>query len=257
MNNDPLIIGGKSFRSRFMIGTGKFPSDEIMNQCIAASGAELITVALRRVDLEDPQSDILSALDPQKIFILPNTSGAQNAEEAVRLAHLAAGMGFSKWVKLEITPDPVSLLPDGEETLKAAQILVKEGFTVLPYINIDPILARKLEDVGTAAVMPLASPIGTNRGLKALDQLAIILENARIPVVIDAGIGRPSDACLALEMGASAVMINTAVSAAKDPVGIAGAFNLAVQAGRQTYLSGLAPQSLKARASSPTQWISR
>lgn len=258
MDKDLLKIADRTFKSRFMIGTGKFPSDEIMKECLKRSGAEVITVALRRVDLNtSDSSDILSALDPKEIFILPNTSGAQNAEEAVRLARMARAMGLSNWVKLEVTPDPKYLLPDPEETLKASRVLVKEGFVVLPYINADPVLAKKLEDIGTATVMPLAAPIGTNKGLRAIDAIRIIIDQATIPVVIDAGIGRPSDACLAMELGVDAVMVNTAISASLGPPEMAEAFKLAVEAGRKAYLAGHAPQRETARPSSPTAWISR
>jgi thiazole synthase len=258
MDEDILRIADKTFRSRFMIGSGKFPSDEIMKECLRRSGAEVITVALRRVDLKNPDtSDMLAVLDPKEIFILPNTSGAQNADEAVRLARMARAMGLSNWVKLEVTPDPKYLLPDPEETLKASRLLVKEGFIVLPYINADPVLAKKIEDIGTATVMPLAAPIGTNKGLRAIDAIRIILDQATVPVIIDAGIGRPSDACLAMELGADAVMVNTAVSASPDPPQTAEAFKLAVEAGRMAYLAGHAPQRETARPSSPTAWISR
>ncbi|PKL92149.1 MAG: thiazole synthase [Candidatus Goldiibacteriota bacterium HGW-Goldbacteria-1] len=253
--DDILKIADREFKSRFMIGTGKFPSDEIMNKCLDASEAEIITVAVRRVDLENPNADIMSALDPKKIFILPNTSGAQNADEAVRTAMLARGMGLSNWIKLEVTPDPKYLWPDGDETLKAARILVKEGFVVLPYIGPDPVLAKKLEDAGTATVMPLASPIGTNKGMKSIDTIKIIIEQAGIPVVIDAGIGSPSDAALAMELGADAVMINTAISASPDPVRMAEAFKLAARAGRLAYLAGMAEKRDNARPSSPTDWL--
>jgi thiazole synthase len=252
---DTLKIADRNFVSRFMIGTGKFPSDEIMNECLKNSGAEIITVAVRRVDLNDPGTDILRSLDPKKIFILPNTSGAQNADEAVRMARLARGMGLSNWVKLEVTPDSKYFWPDAEETLKAARILVKEGFVVLPYIGPDPVLAKKLEESGTATVMPLASPIGTNKGIKSLDAIKIIIEQSNIPVVIDAGIGSPSDASLAMELGADAVMINTAISASPDPGMMAEAFRLAVIAGRKAYLAGIAGKHNEARPSSPTAWL--
>lgn len=253
--NEPLRLGGKTFNSRFMIGTGKFPSDEVMNRCLEASEAEIITVAVRRVDPRHPDTGILSALDPGRIFILPNTSGAQNAEEAVRTANLARGMGLTNWVKLEVTPEPRYLWPDGDETLKAARILVKEGFVVLPYIGPDPVLARKLEDAGTAAVMPLAAPIGSNRGIRSADTLRIIIEHAGVPVVVDAGLGAPSDAALAMEMGADAVMVNTAISTSADPVRLAEAFKLAVRAGRLAFLGGLAPERGTAQPSSPTEWL--
>lgn len=254
---DKLVIAGKEFTSRFMIGTGKFSSDKVMNECIERSCAQVITVAVRRVDLNDKNGDILSSLDPKKIFILPNTSGAQNADEAIRIAMLARHMGLSNWVKLEVTPDPRYLLPDGDETLKAAKFLVKEGFVVLPYMNADPVLAKKLEDAGTATVMPLAAPIGTNKGLTTADSLKIIIEQANIPVIIDAGIGRPSEACLAMEMGAAAVMVNTAVSTSADPALMAGAFKNAVKAGRKAYLAGPGRISETARASSPVSWLSK
>jgi len=252
---DELIIAGRVMKSRFMMGTGKFPSDDIMVKCMENSGAEIITVAVRRVDLNSKESDILPALDPKKYCILPNTSGSQNAEEAVRTANLARAFGLSDWVKLEVTPDPKYLWPDGDETLKAAKILVKEGFTVLPYIGPDPILAKKLEDAGCATVMPLAAPIGTNKGLKAIDTIKIIIAQANVPVVIDAGIGAPSDAALALEIGADAVMVNTAISASSDPVNMALAFRHAVEAGRLAYLAGLAEQRNTARPSSPMDWL--
>ncbi len=252
---DILKIADKKFRSRFMIGTGKFPSNKIMNQCLEKSGAELITVALRRVDLDDPGNDILSALDPKKIFILPNTSGAQNADEAVRTAKLARSMGLSNWVKLEVTPDPNYLLPDPVETFNAAKELIKDGFVVLPYIGADPVLAKKLEEIGTATVMPLAAPIGTNKGLKTLDSIKIIIEQSMVPVIIDAGIGKPSDACLAMELGADGVMINTAISTSPDPAGISEAFKLAVESGRKAFLAGLADENTKARTSSPMDWV--
>ncbi|HDR13966.1 MAG TPA: thiazole synthase [Desulfobacteraceae bacterium] len=258
MNVELLRIADRTFRSRLMIGTGKFPSDDIMKECLKRSMAEVITVALRRVDLNHPQeSDMLSVLEPKEIFILPNTSGAQNAEEAVRMARMARAMGLSNWVKLEVTPDPKYLLPDPEETLKASRVLVKEGFVVLPYINADPVLAKKLEDIGTATVMPLAAPIGTNKGLRAIDAIRIIIDQATVPVVIDAGIGRPSDACLAMELGADAVMVNTAISSSTNPPETAEAFRLAVEAGRRAYIAGHAPQRETARPSSPTEWISR
>ncbi len=255
---DLLNIAGREFKSRFMIGTGKFPSDEIMNDCLKESGAEIITVALRRVDLKNPEgSDMLRVLDPKKIFILPNTSGAANADEAVRTAMLAREMGLSSWIKLEVTPDPRYLLPDGEETLKAAKILVKEGFSVLPYMNADPVLAKKLEDAGCATVMPLGAPIGTNRGLTTIEQIKIIIAQSNVPVVIDAGIGRPSDACLAMELGADACMINTAISASPNPPQTAAAFKLAIEAGRKAYLAGHAAKRDTARPSSPVEWLSK
>src|SRR6187401_2574407 len=225
--NRPLLIAGREFHSRLLVGTGKFSSPEAMRDALAASGTQLVTVALRRADLsgqKDPFANILEFIDPDRYLILPNTSGAMNASEAVRLARLAAAAGLPKWVKLEIHPDPTYLLPDPIETLKAAEILVKEGFTVLPYINADPVLAKRLEDAGTATVMPLGSPIGSNQGLAARRQIEIIIEQATVPVVVDAGIGAPSHAAEAMEMGADAVLVNTAIAAAGDPVRMARAF---------------------------------
>jgi thiazole synthase len=213
-----------------------------------------VTVALRRADLTgkgDPYANILDFIDPEKYLLLPNTSGAMNAEEAVRLARLAAAAGLPKWVKLEIHPDPTYLLPDPIETLKAAEVLVKEGFTVLPYINADPVLAKRLQEVGTATVMPLGAPIGSNRGLATRDQIRIIIEQATVPVVVDAGIGAPSHAAEAMEMGADAVLVNTAVAIAADPLRMAKAFRMAVEAGREAYEIGL-PEALDhASATSP------
>lgn len=251
---DLLIIAGREFRSRLLLGTGKFASNEEMAAALEASGTEIVTVALRRADLSgkrDPFANILDFVDPKKYLLLPNTSGARNAEEAVRLARLARAAGISDWVKLEIHPDPRYLLPDGVETLLAAEILVKEGFTVLPYINADPVLARRLEDVGTATVMPLGSPIGSNRGIETRAQIEIILEQCTVPVVVDAGLGAPSQAAEAMEMGAAAVLVNTAIAIAPDPSGMAAAFRKAVEAGREAYAIGLAATSGTASATSP------
>lgn len=249
-----LTIAGRQFSSRLFVGTGKFASNEAMRDALAASGAEIVTVALRRVDLSgqrDPYANILEFIDSGKFLILPNTSGAMNAEEAVRLARLAAAAGLPKWVKLEIHPDPTYLLPDPIETLKAAEILVKEGFVVLPYINADPVLARRLQDVGTATVMPLGSPIGSNRGLATRDQIRIIIEQATVPVIVDAGLGAPSHAAAAMELGADAVLINTAIAIASDPSRMAIAFKLAVQAGRAAFELGLAEETDHANPTSP------
>lgn len=237
-----------------MIGTGKFSSPEAMADALAASGTEIVTVALRRADLtgkKDPFANILEFIDPKRYLVLPNTSGAMNAEEAVRLSRLAAAAGLPKWVKLEIHPDPRYLLPDPVETLRAAEILVKEGFTVLPYINADPVLARRLQDVGTATVMPLGSPIGSNRGLRTRDQLEIIIEQAIVPVVVDAGLGLPSHAAEAMEIGADAVLVNTAIAVASDPNRMAMAFKMAVDAGRAAFEMGVAAQQQYASATSP------
>lgn len=248
------MIAGREFGSRLMVGTGKFASPQQMQAALAASGTEIVTVALRRADLSgqgDPYADILEYIDPQKYLLVPNTSGAMNAEEAVRLARLAAAAGLPRWVKLEIHPDPRFLLPDPVETLKAAEILVKEGFTVLPYINADPVLAKRLEEVGTATVMPLGAPIGSNRGLETRGQLEIIIEQAEVPVVIDAGLGVPSHAAAAMEMGADAVLVNTAIAIASDPARMARAFAAAVEAGREAYVLGIPEERFEASATSP------
>jgi thiazole synthase len=250
----PLVIASRSFRSRLLLGTGKFSSNEAMAAALAASGAEIVTVALRRADLSgrrDAFANILDFIDPSKYLLLPNTSGAMNAEEAVRLARLAAAAGLPTWVKLEIHPDPRYLLPDPVETLLAAEMLVKEGFTVLPYINADPVLARRLQDVGTATVMPLGSPIGSNRGIETRPQIEIIIEQATVPVVVDAGLGAPSQAAEALEMGADAVLVNTAIAIASDPIRMAAAFRAAVEAGREAYEVGLGEPLSGASATSP------
>src|SRR6187431_2828636 len=242
MDTQPLIIANRTFRSRLMLGTGKFASGELMREALAASGCEIVTVALRRADLtgkKDPFANILEFIPQDRYLLLPNTSGAMNAEEAVRLARLAVAAGLPNWVKLEIHPDPRYLLPDPVETLKAAEILVKEGFIVLPYINADPVLAKRLEDVGTATVMPLGAPIGSNRGVVTRDQIRIIIEQATVPVVVDAGIGVPSHAAEAMELGADAVLVNTAIAIASDPARMAVAFRLAVQAGREAFELGL------------------
>src|SRR5471032_2151139 len=218
-----LKIADREFSSRLLVGTGKFASNELMRDALEASGTELVTVALRRADLSgrhDPFANILDFIDPKRFLLLPNTSGARNAEEAVRLARLAVAAGLPSWIKLEIHPDPRYLLPDPIETLAAAEILVREGFTVLPYINADPVLAKRLQEVGCATVMPLGSPIGSNRGLETRAQLEIIIEQATVPVIIDAGLGAPSHAAAALELGADGVLINTALAAARDPARI-------------------------------------
>ena len=249
-----LIIAGREFSSRMLLGTGKFPSNESMRDTLAASGCQIVTVALRRADLtgkKDPYANILEFIDPTRYLLLPNTSGAMNAEEAVRLARLAAAAGLPKWVKLEIHPDPTYLLPDPIETLKAAEILVKEGFTVLPYINADPVLAKRLQEVGTATVMPLGAPIGSNRGVVTRDQIRIIVEQAIVPVIVDAGLGVPSHAAEAMELGADAVLVNTAIAIASDPVRMAIAFRKAVEAGREAYELGLPDVSDHANATSP------
>ena len=252
--SQPLVIAGRTFTSRLLLGTGKFASNELMRDALAASGTQIVTVALRRADLsgtKDPFANILDFIDPEKYLLLPNTSGAMNADEAVRLARLAATAGLPKWVKLEIHPDPQYLLPDPIETLRATEILASEGFTVLPYINADPVLAKRLEDAGAATVMPLGSPIGSNRGLETRAQISIIIEQARVPVIVDAGLGAPSHAAEALELGADAVLINTAIAVAENPVAMARAFKLAVESGRLARESGLPAQEESAIPTSP------
>ena len=255
MSASPLQIADRTFSSRLLVGTGKFSSNEAMRDALEASGTEIVTVALRRADLtggNDPFANILDFIDPKKYLILPNTSGAMNAEEAVRLARLAATAGLPMWVKLEIHPDPTYLLPDPIETFSAAKILVAEGFTVLPYINADPVLAKRLqEEAGTATVMPLGAPIGSNQGLDTRRQLEIIIEQATVPVVVDAGLGAPSHAAAALELGADAVLVNTAIAIAGDPVQMATAFKLGVEAGRLAFECGLPEKRDAASATSP------
>lgn len=266
---EPLVIAGVPLRSRLFVGTGKFPSPQVMAEAVAASGTELVTVAVRRLDLSGPGDATLSsprgapnrmaasppvpdlALDLSRYRLLPNTSGARDAEEAVRVAKLARAACGTSWVKLEVTPDPNHLLPDPVETLKAAEQLLRLGFTVLPYINADPVLARRLAEAGCATVMPLASPIGTNRGLETRDQLRIIIEQATVPVVVDAGLGLPSHAAAAIELGADAVLVNTAIAIAGDPVAMARAFRGAVEAAALACAAGPAGESAAARASSP------
>ncbi|MDP2599607.1 MAG: thiazole synthase [Deltaproteobacteria bacterium] len=251
---DKLKISGIEFESRLLLGTGKFSSFDVMKTALEASGAQMVTVALRRVDLAHPEKDILRFIDKNRYRLLPNTSGAKNALEAVRLARLAKEAGLGTWLKLEVIPDPRWLLPDGAETLKAAAQLIQEGFTVLPYIQADPILAKQLAEAGCAAVMPLGSWIGSARGLKTKEALEIIIEQATVPVVVDAGLGVPSHAAEAMEMGADAVLVNTAIATAEDPVGMARAFRLGVEAGRLACLAGRAEKKNWAEASSPTEW---
>ena len=248
---DKLIIAGREFASRLMVGTGKFSSNAAMVAAMEGADTEIVTVALRRVDIDNPGDSMLSHIDRSRYLLLPNTSGARDAEEAVRLARLARAAGCDPWVKLEVTPDPFYLLPDPIETLKAAEILVKEGFVVLPYINADPVLAKRLQEAGTATVMPLGAPIGTNKGVRTRDSIAIIIEQATVPVVVDAGLGAPSHAAEAMEMGADAVLVNTALAVAEDPGRMGAAFRKGVEAGREAFLAGLGAQSEQAEASSP------
>ena len=249
---DSMTIAGREFRSRLIVGTGKFGSFEVMSDALIASGTEMVTVALRRVDLEATGGpDILELIDRSRYLVLPNTSGAVDAEEALRIARLARAAGLPTWIKLEVTPEPRYLLPDPVETLRAAERMVADGFTVLPYIGADPILAKRLEEVGCATVMPLGSWIGSNQGVRTRDAIQIIVEQATVPVVVDAGLGAPSHAAEAMEMGVDAVLVNTAIAVARDPAEMARAFALGVEAGRRAFVAGRAPEREAAEASSP------
>lgn len=252
--NDILHLGGKDFTSRLFVGTGKFASNELMLKAILASESQMITVAMKRIDMEhEEEDDMLGHINREHVQFLPNTSGVRDAEEAILAARLARDCFGTDFIKLEIHPDPKYLLPDPIETLKATEVLAREGFKVLPYIQADPVLCKRLEEVGSAAVMPLGAPIGTNKGLKTRDLLEIIIAESNVPVIVDAGLGAPSHAAEALEMGADAVLVNTAIAVAGDPVEMAIAFRLAVEAGRKAYLAGLGAigKSMKASASSP------
>tara|TARA_B100000809_G_scaffold119529_1_gene117782 strand:+ start:13631 stop:14392 length:762 start_codon:yes stop_codon:yes gene_type:complete len=246
-----LKIADKEFSSRLFTGTGKFSSSQLMEEALVASGSELVTVALRRVDIENKEDDILSHLNHPQFNLLPNTSGVRTAKEAIFAAELAREALETNWLKLEIHPDPKYLLPDPIETLKAAEVLVKKGFIVLPYIHADPVLCKRLEEVGTAAVMPLGSVIGSNKGLRTIDFLEIIIEQSNIPVVVDAGIGSPSDAAKAMEIGADAVLVNTAIAVSDNPIAMAKAFKLGVEAGRMAFEARLGAKVSRAIASSP------
>ncbi len=246
-----LIIAGTEFDSRLIMGTGKYSSNQVMAESIKASGAQMVTAALKRIDTQNPEDDMLAHIRRCQVRLLPNTSGARTAEEAVLAARLAKEAFGTNWIKLEIHPDPKYLLPDPVETLKAARELVKEGFVVLPYIQADPVLCKLLEEAGTATVMPLAAPIGSNLGIRNREMLEIIIRQSNVPVVIDAGIGLPSHAAQAMEMGADAVMLNTAAAIASDPVKMAKAFKAAVEAGRMAFEAGPAAASFEAQASSP------
>ncbi len=246
-----LLIAGREFHSRLFLGTGKFSSNDLMEQSILASGTEMVTVAMKRIDLDNQDDDMLRHIAHPHIQLLPNTSGARNAEEAVFAAQLAAEAFGTKWLKLEIHPDPRYLLPDSCETLRATEQLVKLGFTVLPYCQADPVLCKQLEEAGAATVMPLAAPIGSNKGLCTRDFIRIIIEQSNVPVVVDAGIGAPSHAAEAMEMGADAVLVNTAIAVAGNPIAMAEAFRKAVEAGRTAYESGLGSVGIIASASSP------
>lgn len=247
---DYLEIGGKKLTSRLFIGTGKYSSDALIPEITKKSGSQVITVALRRVDFESNTQNVVKYI-PENMQLLPNTSGARDAEESIRIARLARATGCGNWIKIEVISDNKYLLPDGYETVKATEVLAKEGFVVLPYINPDLMVAKALVNAGAAAVMPLGAPIGTNRGLKTCEMIRILIDEIKLPVIVDAGIGKPSQACEAMEMGAAACLVNTAIASANDPVKMAGAFGEAVRAGRKAYLAGPGAQKAAASASSP------
>ncbi len=247
---DNLIIGGVELRNRLLIGTGKFCNNSIVPKVIEGCGAQVVTMALRRVDIDSKEDNIIEYI-PKNCILLPNTSGARNAEEAVRIARLGKAMGCGNWVKIEVISDNKYLLPDNQETIKATEILAKEGFIVLPYMSPDLMAARRLLDAGAAAIMPLGSPIGTNRGIQTKELIQILIDEITLPIIVDAGIGKPSDAALAMEMGAGAVLVNTAIATSNDPIKMAEAFSLAVRAGRLAYISKLGAQNDIAIASSP------
>ncbi|MCU0696922.1 MAG: thiazole synthase [Myxococcaceae bacterium] len=248
----PFTIAGVTFTSRLIVGTGKYPSHEVMKACHEASGAEMVTVAVRRLDLKAPkEQSLLSFIDTNRLRLLPNTAGCYTADDAVRTCHLAAELGLSKWVKLEVLGDEKTLFPDVEATVAAARRLVKDGFTVLPYTSDDVIVARKLEDAGCAVVMPLAAPIGSGLGIRNPHNLRLILETVKVPVIVDAGVGTASDAAIAMELGCDGILLNTAIAGAKEPVRMARAMRLAVEAGRDAFLAGRIPMKAYGSASSP------
>jgi thiazole synthase len=254
--HDTLTIAGREFRSRLILGTGKYDTFETMRDAVRASGSEIVTVAVRRIDFDSPGEDI-TAFIPEGILLLPNTAGCETADEAIRVARLARAGGLPDWVKLEVIPDPRYLLPDPVETLRAATALVEDGFTVLPYVFPDPVLQKKLEEAGCAAVMPLAAPIGTGRGLKLRYAIRLMAEQAEVPLVVDAGLGAPSHAAEAMELGADAVLVNTAIAQSHDPVAMAGAFRLGVEAGRAAFLAGVIEEREQAAPSSPVTGVVR
>src|SRR6516162_1390628 len=256
MNTDSLVIAGKVFQSRLIIGTGKYPSNAVMAKAHAASGADMVTVAVRRVNISDRSKEsLLDYIDTSRMFILPNTAGCYTADDAVRTARLGREVGLSNWVKLEVIGDEKTLFPDNEALLEATRVLVKEGFVVLPYTSDDPVICRKLEDAGAAAVMPLGAPIGSGLGIQNPNNIRIIREFSRVPVIVDAGVGTASDATFAMELGADGVLMNTAVAGAQDPIGMAESMKLAVRAGRLAYLAGRIPRKMYATASSPVEGV--
>ncbi len=256
MVDDPLVIAGRTFRSRLIVGTGKYPSHAVMADAHTASGADMITVAVRRVNVTDrSQESLLDYIDTARIFILPNTAGCYSADEAVRTARMAREVGLSNWIKLEVIGDERTLFPDNVELLEATRTLVREGFVVLPYTNDDPVVCRKLEDAGAAAVMPLGAPIGSGLGIQNLNNLRIIREQARVPVIVDAGVGTASDAAIAMELGADGVLMNSAIALAEDPVAMAAAMKLGVEAGRLAFRAGRIPRRSHASASSPVEGL--
>jgi thiazole synthase len=253
---DPLVIAGRSFSSRLFVGTGKYASFPLMVQALDASGAEVVTVAVRRVNISDRSKEsLLDYIDPKKYFLLPNTAGCYTAADAIRTARLAREAGLSDWVKLEVIGDERTLFPDNEALLEATRTLVKEGFVVLPYTNDDPVVCRKLEEAGAAAVMPLGAPIGSGLGIQNVNNIRIIREFSRVPLIVDAGVGTASDATLAMELGADGVLMNTAIAGAQDAVAMAQAMKLGVQAGRLAYLAGRIPKKMYATASSPVTGV--
>ena len=251
----PLTIAGRTFNSRLIVGTGKYPSHQIMRAAHVASGTEMVTVAVRRVDISRKSESLLDYIDTSRIFLLPNTAACYTAQEAIRTAHLAREAGLSNWIKLEVIGDQQTLFPDNEALLEATRALVKDGFVVLPYTNDDPVMCRKLEDAGAAAVMPLGAPIGSGLGIQNPNNIRIIKEQAGVPVIVDAGVGTASDATVAMELGADAVLMNTAIAGAQDPVAMARAMRLAVEAGRLAYLAGRIPRKSYATASSPLHGV--
>ena len=254
MHSDPLVIAGRTFNSRLIVGTGKYPSHAVMADAHCASGADMATVAVRRVNLTDRTTEsLIDYIDQSQIFLLPNTAGCYTADEAIRTARLGREVGLSNWVKLEVIGDEQTLFPDNVALLEATRVLVQEGFVVLPYTNDDPVVCRKLEEAGAAAVMPLGAPIGSGLGIQNPNNIRIIKAQARVPVIVDAGVGTASDAAIAMELGADGVLMNTAIALARDPVAMAGAMKLAVEAGRLAYLAGRIPRREFASPSSPTE----